>query len=93
MVLDKIKLNSELYIRIDTKYGRYINDEKYKVNTEIIYTEEDINKLFANDEVVQFTIGSNSENSINNIESIIEENEKDIIKIENKNSNILNGHF
>ena len=70
-------------IRIDTPYGRYINDKKYFLVNEIELYENPKEFLYQN-KILQLTIGMKSKKEL---EEIIEKLEKNpYIKIENKYS-------
>ena len=69
--------------RIDTKYARYISDMNYFISKEV-KMEENINKFINENKVLQFTIGTKTENQIDEvIEYVNSLNRKDI-KIENR---------
>lgn len=48
---------NNLFMRIDTKYGRYVNIEEYKILNDIFF-EEDYKKFFKENEVLQISIGA-----------------------------------
>lgn len=81
-----------VFIRVDTKYGRYINDEKYKVNTEVVFKEEEAQYFYNENEVLQISIGSESEEIIDSISEEIKIKMGNLVKIENRYSLNLNGH-
>lgn len=69
--------------RLDTKYGRYINNMDYFISKEM-KLDEDIQKFIRENDIFQFTIGTATEKQADEaIEFIKSLNRKDI-KVENK---------
>lgn len=85
-------LEKGVFIRVDTKYGSYINDEKYMVNTEVIFEEAEEQYFYEENEVLQISIGAESEEIIDNISEEIKTNMGNLVKIENRYSLFLNEH-
>ena len=75
--------NSRNYLtRIDTRYGRFINNMKYFISKEV-EIESDVNKFISENKVLQFTIGTETEELIKLItkhEGDFKETEYEIIK-------------
>lgn len=69
--------------RIDTKYARYISDMNYFISKEI-KMEDDINKFINENKVLQFTIGTKTENQIDEVIEYINSLNRTDIKIENR---------
>lgn len=57
---------NNLFMRIDTKYGRYVNIEEYKILNDI-YFEEDYKKFFKENKILQMSIGARDSKMINKI--------------------------
>jgi Cof subfamily protein (haloacid dehalogenase superfamily) len=76
--------NSRKYLtRIDTRYGRFINDMKYFISKEV-EIEPDLNKFISENKVLQFTIGTETEEEIDSVIEYIKSLNRSDIKIENK---------
>lgn len=63
---------NNLFMRIDTKYGRYINNAEYKILNDIVF-DEDYKKFFKENKILQFSIGSLDSNIIDKIENAVNE--------------------
>ena len=48
---------NNLFVRIDTSYGRYVNIEEYKILNDIFF-DEDYKKFFKENKVLQISIGA-----------------------------------
>ena len=59
-------LNKKLFARVDTKYARYITDMNLKVINEIPM-EEDYEKFFEENDVLQFSVGSTDSKNIDEV--------------------------
>jgi len=75
-------MKNNFFIRIDTKYGRYINIEEYRMLDFEMLIEEDYKKFFKENKILQFTMGSFNKELIDNIEIAI--NETIDIKVVNR---------
>ena len=77
----KYIVENKLFFRIDTKYARYINQEKNRLMDELLFNEEH-NKFFEENIVLQFSVGSISSAKI---DEVIEYLKKfPYIKVENR---------
>lgn len=72
-------LNKKLFARIDTKYARYITDMNLKVINEIPM-EEDYEKFFEENDILQLSIGSTDGKDIDEVVEMLDNN----VKIENR---------
>lgn len=79
--LYQLSQKNNFYIRIDTRYARYLNDMKYFFVDEIPL-EEEIEKFLAENNVLQVTFGTKTEEEIDNIINELKDNP--YVKIENK---------
>ena len=50
-------IKNDLFFRIDTKYARYFNEEHNRILNEVLFDEEP-NKFFNENDVLQFSVGS-----------------------------------
>lgn len=75
-------MQNNVCIRFDTPYGRYITDEKYIINIEILITEEIID-LISNNKILQISILSTEEENRTKVINYINENIPKTVKIEN----------
>ena len=75
-------IEKEICIRLDTKYGRYLTNMDYATSTDI-YFEDDINKFLNDDEVIQISFLSNTDEKIDNAINDIKNKFNSFIKIEN----------
>ena len=91
--LHKYISDKDAYIRADTKYGRYINDKSFGVSTEILLKEDEVYDFYENNEVLQISIGSESERIIDEISKEIKEKIAHLVKIENRYVIELNGRM
>lgn len=66
-------VENNLFIRIDTKYGRYVNIDEYRIAKDILFTE-DYKKFFEENDILQITVGSLDSNIIDDIENQITKN-------------------
>ena len=94
-------VDKDLFFRIDTRYARYFNQEQNRLLDEILFDEEP-NKFFNDNNVLQFSIGSVDSKKIDELigylrrfpnvkvecryTSRITEDKLDIINILNKNA-------
>ena len=90
--ISELTIPENMFIRIDTIYGRYINNEIYKVNTEIVLNNDEMNTIYSNNEVLEISIGSLEEDSIKRYSEKLLNLYGDIIKIVNKYILNLNGY-
>lgn len=72
-------LKNNLFVRIDTKYARYINRMDYKILDEVPM-EEDYKKFFKENDILQISIGSNNAKDIDEIVAKLDES----LKVENR---------
>lgn len=72
-------LSKKLFARIDTKYARYITDMKLKVIDEIPM-EEDYEKFFEENDVLQLSIGSTNGKDIDEVIEMLDNS----VKVENR---------
>lgn len=72
-------LSKKLFVRIDTKYARYITDMKLKVIDEIPM-EEDYEKFFEENDVLQLSIGSTNGKDIDEVIEMLDSS----VKVENR---------
>lgn len=84
--LYKLVEKNNIFIRLDTKYGRYINDASYLLNTEIVLEDKESEKFFIDNDVLQITIGCKEEKFLDKISDCVKRISNDI-KIENKFKN------
>lgn len=75
-------VKNNLFMRIDTKYGRFINIERYKVLDDIVMTETDYKKFFREEKILQFSFGSMDSKLIEEIVEIV--NKSGIYSIANR---------
>lgn len=75
-------LENKLFFRIDTKYARYINIERYIIKREIIFDEPDYKKFFRENKVLQMTLGSRNSEDINKVENLYKDDPR--IRIANR---------
>ena len=59
-------VKNNLFMRIDTKYGRYVNIERYKILDDMLF-QEDYKKFFKGNNILQFSIGSRDSKIIDEI--------------------------
>lgn len=59
-------IKNDLFFRIDTKYARYFNDESTRFSDEVLF-EEEPNKFFDENIVLQFSIGSKDSTKIDKV--------------------------
>jgi hypothetical protein len=71
MELYRWVLENNLFIRIDTKYGRYINDMKNVVLDEMPM-EEDYKKFFEENIILQMSIGSEDSSKIDEVVEMLD---------------------
>jgi hypothetical protein len=76
MKLYRHVLENNLFIRIDTKYGRYINDMKNVVLDEMPM-EEDYKKFFEENVVLQMSIGSEDSRKIDEVVRMLDSRVKE----------------
>ena len=76
---DEHVLKNNLFVRIDTKYARYINIMDYKILDEVPM-EEDYKKFFKENDILQISIGSNNAKDIDEIIENLDES----LKVENR---------
>lgn len=69
--------------RFDTKYGRYINNMNYFISKEI-YLDEDVDKFINENKILQFTVGTETEEQIDKTIEYIKSLNRSDIKIENR---------
>ena len=62
----KFAIENKLAIRVDTKYGRYINDMRYAVLNDMLM-EENYEKFFEENDVLQLSVGAEDSKVIENI--------------------------
>lgn len=72
---------NNIFMRIDTKYGRYINFPEYQILGEVLM-EEDYKKFFRENKVLQFSVGSLTSEIIDKIEEGI--NKTGYMKVVNR---------
>ena len=72
-------LSKKLFARLDTKYARYITDMNLKVINEIPM-EEDYEKFFEENDVLQFSVGSTDSKNIDEVIDMLD----DSMKVENR---------
>lgn len=83
ILLDYVVKNN-FYIRIEDSYARYINSKEYFFKHEIILDSyEDMLKLILEDNVLQITIGTKTEEEMNQVVDFIKSLNRKDIKIEN----------
>lgn len=83
ILLDYVYENN-FYIRIEDSYARYINSDKYLVKHEIILDSyEDMLKLILEDNVLQITIGTDTQEQMDQVVDYIHSLNRKDIKIEN----------
>lgn len=70
-------------VRYDTQYGRFINNMNYFIQKEV-ELEKDIKKFISENNILQITIGTETENEIDEVIKYIESLNRNDIKIENK---------
>lgn len=76
--------NSRNYLaRFDTQYGRYINNMDYFISKEI-KLNDDVQKFISENKILQFTIGTETEEQIDEAIEYIKSLNRNDIKIENK---------
>lgn len=76
--------NSRNYLtRIDTQFGRFINNMRYFISKEV-EIESDVNKFISENKVLQFTIGTETEEEIDKVIEYVKSLNRTDIKIENK---------
>lgn len=90
--ISELATPNNMFIRIDTIYGRYINNEKYKVNTEIVLKDGEMNSIYNNNETLEISIGALDEDSIKKYSNKLLDSYGNIIKIVNKYTLELNGY-
>ena len=81
---------NNLFIRIDTAYGRYLNIADYILNTEV---EVDLNgaKQLIKEGIIQISFGSENSNSIDKLIEYIKDNCSGFVKVENRYINKYRG--
>lgn len=74
----------DFFVKIDTRYARYLNDIKYLWLRDpgAIEIDEDIEEFLKKNKVLQFSIGAETEHEIDEIEKYVEKNP--YVKMENK---------
>lgn len=77
--LYKHVLEKNLFVRLDTRYARYINKMNLKVLDEIPM-EEDYEKFFEENDILQMSIGSTDSKDVDEVVGMLNEN----VKIENR---------
>lgn len=76
--------NARNYLaRFDTKYGRYINSMDYFISKEL-ELEKDVEKFVIQNKILQFTIGTQTEEQIDETIKYVKSLNRTDIKIENK---------
>lgn len=75
----KFVLENKLAVRVDTKYGRYVNDMRYSVLDDM-QMEEDYEKFFLENDILQITVGSEDSKIIDEIIEKLDNN----VKVENR---------
>lgn len=75
----KFVLENKLLARVDTKYGRYVNDMKYAI-LEDMPMEEDYEKFFYENDILQLNIGSKDSKIIDKVVDNLDRN----VKVENR---------
>lgn len=74
-------IRNDLFFRIDTKYGRYFNDESTRLLDEILFNEEP-NKFFNENTILQISVGSKESIKINELIEYLDNFPN--VKIENR---------
>lgn len=59
-------VDNDLFFRIDTKYARYFNQERNRVTDDEVLFEENPNEFFAENDILQISIGSMDSSKIDN---------------------------
>lgn len=72
-------MKNDLFVRIDTKYARYINKMNLRLLDEVPI-EEDYKKLFAENDIFQMSIGSTKTEDIDKVVELLD----DSVKVENR---------
>lgn len=72
-------LKNNLFVRIDTKYARYINRMDYKILDEV-QMEKDYKKFFKENDILQISIGSENSKDIDEIVANLDAS----LKVENR---------
>lgn len=75
----KFVLENKLAVRVDTKYGRYVNDMRYSVLDDMPM-EDDYEKFFNENDILQMSVGAEDSKII---DGIIERLNSDV-KVENR---------
>ena len=79
--LNRYAKENAICIRVDTPYGRYISDEKYALNLDVI--EKNIDEVIRENDILQVSILSETEAPRTLAIDYINENINGMIKIEN----------
>lgn len=72
-------LENKLAARVDTKYGRYVNDMRYSVLDDMLM-EEDYEKFFEENTILQMSVGAEDSKIIDGIITGLDSN----VKVENR---------
>ncbi|MBR3614817.1 MAG: Cof-type HAD-IIB family hydrolase [Clostridia bacterium] len=76
-------IKSNLGIRIDTPYGRYISNEKYALNLDIVFNPEEGEKIIAENDILQISFLSVEEEKRNQAIEFFNSQIPKTLKIEN----------
>lgn len=76
-------ISNNLGVRIDTPYGRYINDEKYAILLDIVFDKEDGINIIKDNNILQISYLTEFENVRTETIKFVNENIPKTIKIEN----------
>lgn len=77
----KYIIENDLFFRVDTKYARYINQEHNRIMNEVLF-DENPEKFFDENEILQISIGSMDSNKTNNAIQYLKANPD--VKVENR---------
>lgn len=77
-------IKNNFYIRIETSYCRYVNSRDYFVKYEIVLdNNEELFEIINENNILQITIGTNTEEDMKKVLKDIENMQREDIKIEN----------
>lgn len=74
-------IQNEICIRFDTPYGRFVNDEKYILNSDALFHEDGI-QIISDNDILQISFICEDKEKIRNAFKYVNENIKSNIKVE-----------
>ena len=76
-------IENNLGLRIDTPYGRYINEEKYSVGFEILLNQGEGKEIIIDNDILQISLITETEEKRKNMIDFINSNISKTVKVEN----------